>query len=318
MVSAGPSSAIAQACRPVVDAVAAVVVGNPRVIERTMVAALVGGHILIEDVPGIGKTTLAKAFARAVGGTFSRIQCTPDLLPSDVTGVHVLDQRQGTFSFQQGPVFANVLLVDELNRATPRTQAALLEAMEERQVTIEGTTRELPRPFLVLATQNPVELEGTFPLPEAQLDRFLMRLRLGYPSAEEEESIVLRFEASNPLDSLNTVLSPARLVQLQDQVALVRVEASVRRYALALVRATREHASVRLGASPRASLALHQAARALAALRGRDYLLPDDVKELASPVLAHRLMLNSQARLRGKSELSVLDEIVETTPVPVD
>ena len=318
MVTPIAPSGLADALAPVLQNVGRVVVGKAEVVELTVVAALVGGHILVEDVPGIGKTTLAKAFARSVGGSFSRIQCTPDLLPSDVTGVQILDQREGTFFFQPGPVFANVVLVDELNRATPRTQAALLEAMEERQVTTEGTTRPLPAPFLVIATQNPIELEGTFPLPEAQLDRFLLRLRLGYPDEREEDELLLRFRGPNPLERLGAVLTPERLLELRGAVQAVRVEPSVRGYGLALVRATRRHEAVRLGASPRASLALYHAAQALAALRGRGYVLPDDIKQLTAPVLAHRLLLHSQARLRGRSELTVLDEILATVPVPVE
>jgi MoxR-like ATPase len=318
MTAPPASGALSEALAPVLRNVARVVVGKDEAIELTMVAALVGGHVLVEDVPGIGKTTLAKAFARSVGGSFSRIQCTPDLLPSDVTGTHVLDQRQSAFVFQPGPVFANVVLVDELNRATPRTQAALLEAMEERQVTLEGTTRPLPTPFLVIATQNPIELEGTFPLPEAQLDRFLLRLRLGYPTEDEEDELLLRFEGRSPLDALRPVVTTEGLVDLQVEARAVRVEPSVRGYVLALVRATREHAAVRLGASPRASLALYHAAQALAALRGRGYVLPDDVKHLATPVLAHRLLLDSQSRLRGRSELTILDEVLAATPVPVE
>jgi MoxR-like ATPase len=318
MVTPIAPSGLADALAPVLQNVGRVVVGKAEVVELTVVAALVGGHILVEDVPGIGKTTLAKAFARSVGGSFSRIQCTPDLLPSDVTGVQILDQREGTFFFQPGPVFANVVLVDELNRATPRTQAALLEAMEERQVTTEGTTRPLPAPFLVIATQNPIELEGTFPLPEAQRDRFLLRLRLGYPDEREEDELLLRFRGPNPLERLGAVLTPERLLELRGAVQAVRVEPSVRGYGLALVRATRRHEAVRLGASPRASLALYHAAQALAALRGRGYVLPDDIKQLAAPVLAHRLLLHSQARLRGRSELTVLDEILTATPVPVE
>jgi len=316
-ISAAPGI-VATEIAPIVRAVASVVVGKNDAVELTLVAVLAGGHILIEDVPGIGKTTLAKALARAVGGSFGRVQCTPDLLPSDVTGVHVLDQREGGFVFQPGPIFANVLLVDELNRATPRTQAALLEAMEERQVTLEGTTRPLPHPFLVLATQNPIELEGTFPLPEAQLDRFLLRLRLGYPSEREEDDLLLRFAADSPLERVTAALSLERLIELMAAVRAVRIEPSVRGYIVALVRATRGHASVRLGASPRATLALYHAAQALAAIRGRAYVLPDDVKYLAAPVLGHRLLLDSQARLRGRSELAVLDEVIDATPVPVE
>ena len=318
MVTPLAPAAVATEVAPVLQSVASVVVGKEEAIELTLVAALASGHILIEDVPGIGKTTLAKALARAIGGSFGRVQCTPDLLPSDVTGVHVLDQRQGSFVFQPGPIFANVLLVDELNRATPRTQAALLEAMEERQVTLEGTTRPLPAPFLVLATQNPIELEGTFPLPEAQLDRFLVRLRLGYPSLDEEDDLLLRFAGRSPLDLVESTLSSERLVELMGAVREVRVEPSLRGYVVALVRATRSHSAVRLGGSPRATLALYHAAQALAAIRGRAYVLPDDVKHLAAPVLGHRLILDSQARLRGRSELAVLDEVIAATPVPVE
>jgi MoxR-like ATPase len=235
-----------------------------------------------------------------------------------VTGVHVLDQRQGTFVFQPGPIFANVVLADELNRATPRTQAALLEAMEERQVTLEGTTRPLPNPFLVIATQNPVELEGTFPLPEAQLDRFLLRLRIGYPSERDELELVDRFASAAPLDDVHPVLDLPHLIALIRAVRDIRVEPSIRQYVVALVRGTREHTAVRLGASPRATLALFHAAQALAAIRGRTFVVPDDVKSLAGPVLGHRLLLTSQSRLRGRSELTVLDEVVAATPVPVE
>ena len=256
MVGSPAAEALAETIGAVARGVGRVVVGKQEAIELTLVAALSNGHLLIEDVPGIGKTTLARAFARSVGGTFGRIQCTPDLLPSDVTGVHVLDQREGTFVFQPGPIFANVLLVDELNRATPRTQAALLEAMEERQVTLEGTSRPLPAPFLVVATQNPVELEGTFPLPEAQLDRFLLRLRLGYPSEREEDELLLRFHERATIGESGPVIAPPRLVELQEAVRAVRVEASLRGYILALARATRGHSAVRLGANPRASLGL--------------------------------------------------------------
>ncbi|MGE3912797.1 MAG: AAA family ATPase [Chloroflexota bacterium] len=318
MISQNAPRALDAEIAPILRSVANVVVGKAEAVEQTLVAVLAGGHLLVEDVPGVGKTTLARALARSVGGTFSRVQCTPDLLPSDVTGVHVLDQKQGGFVFQQGPIFANIVLVDELNRATPRTQAALLEAMEERQVTLEGTTRPLPTPFLVIATQNPIELEGTFPLPEAQLDRFLLRLKLGYPSERDEQELVDRFAAATPLDEVQPVLDLQRLIGLIRAVRNIRVEPSIRNYVVALVRATREHSTVRLGASPRATLGLFHAAQALAAIRGRTYVMPDDVKALAGPVLAHRLLLTSQARLRGRTESTVIDEVVASTPVPVE
>jgi MoxR-like ATPase len=318
MISQNAPRALDAEIAPILKSVANVVVGKPEAVEQTLVAVLAGGHLLVEDVPGVGKTTLARALARSVGGSFSRVQCTPDLLPSDVTGVHVLDQKNGGFVFQPGPIFANIVLVDELNRATPRTQSALLEAMEERQVTLEGTTRPLPSPFLVIATQNPIELEGTFPLPEAQLDRFLLRLRIGYPSERDEQELVDRFATATPLDEVHPVLDLQHLSALIRSVRSIRVEPTIRDYVVALVRATREHTSIRLGASPRATLALYHAAQALAAIRGRTYVVPDDVKGLAGPVLGHRLLLTSQARLRGRSELTVLDEIVASTPVPVE
>ena len=318
MVSQNVPRALADEIAPVLRSIANVVVGKAEAVEQTLVAVLAGGHLLVEDVPGVGKTTLARALARSVGGSFSRVQCTPDLLPSDVTGVHILDQRQGTFVFQPGPIFANVVLADELNRATPRTQAALLEAMEERQVTLEGTTRPLPNPFLVIATQNPIELEGTFPLPEAQLDRFLLRLRIGYPDERDEQQLVDRFARAAPLDDVHPVMDLQRLSALIRSVRDIRVEPSIRNYVVALVRSTREHTAVRLGASPRATLALFHAAQALAAIKGRMFVVPDDVKALVGPVLGHRLLLTSQARLRGRTELIVLDEVVASTPVPVE
>jgi MoxR-like ATPase len=318
MVSQNAPRALASEIAPILRSISHVVVGKAEAVEQTLVAVLAGGHLLVEDVPGVGKTTLARALARSIGGSFSRIQCTPDLLPSDVTGVHVLDQRQGTFVFQPGPIFANVVLADELNRATPRTQAALLEAMQERQVTLEGTTRPLPEPFLVIATQNPIELEGTFPLPEAQLDRFLLRLQIGYPDERDEQELIERFARAAPLDEVHPVMDLLRLTSLIRGVREIRVEPSIRNYVVALVRATREHSAVRLGASPRATLALFHAAQALAAIKGRAFVVPDDVKALAGPVLGHRLLLTSQARLRGRSELTVLDEVVAATAVPVE
>jgi len=295
-----------------------VIVGKDDVIDLALIALLCEGHILIEDVPGIGKTTLAKALARSVGCTFRRIQFTPDLLPSDVTGISFFNQKQQEFEFRPGPVFSQILLADEINRATPRTQSALLEAMQERQTTVDGETRLLPRPFLVLATQNPIELEGTFPLPEAQIDRFMLKIALGYPSAEDEEAILLRFERQDPLEGLTAVVEAGELLTAQTAVKEIRVEESVRRYLVQLVRATRTHSAIELGASPRGSLFLYRAAQAYAAIQGRDYVIPDDVKRLAGPVLIHRLMINPQVRLRGRSKEVILDEIVAGVPVPVE
>jgi MoxR-like ATPase len=294
-----------------------VIVGKEEVIDLVLVAMLCDGHILFEDVPGIGKTTLAKSIARSVGCTFRRIQFTPDVMPSDVTGINFYNQKAGEFEFRPGPIQANIVLADEINRATPRTQSALLEAMEERQVTVEGVTLQLPAPFLVLATQNPIELEGTFPLPEAQLDRFFMRVRLGYPSEAEEDEILLRFEEGSPLTDLEPVTTDEELVRLSRLVPRVYCEASVRRYVVSLVQATRHHAAYELGASPRGSMNLYKGARALAAVRGRDYVLPDDVKFLAPYILTHRAILNSQSRLRGRDAAGVLEEIIESVAVPV-
>jgi len=295
-----------------------VIVGKRRVIELALVALLCEGHILIEDVPGIGKTTLAKAIARSLGCTFQRIQFTPDLLPSDVTGISFFNQKKQEFEFRPGPILAQIVLADEINRATPRTQSALLEAMQERQITVDGETRPLPRPFLVLATQNPIELEGTFPLPEAQIDRFLMRIKLGYPSEEEENSILLRFESADPLQDLEPVVSAGELVESQRARSQVRVEESLRHYIVQVARATRNHEAVQLGVSPRGTLSLYKAAQALAAVRGRDYVIPDDVKELAAPVLTHRIIVSPQTRLRGRTPEHIMQETVDSVPVPVD
>ncbi len=295
-----------------------VIVGKSETIELALVALLCEGHILIEDVPGIGKTTLAKALARSIECSFRRIQCTPDLLPSDVTGTYFFSQRSQEFEFRPGPVMANILLADELNRATPRTQSSLLECMQERQVTVDGDTRQLPRPFLVIATQNPIELEGTFPLPEAQLDRFLLKLSLGYPSAEEEALITRRFEGTDPLDTLEPVSSGPELLALQRECHEIHFADAVREYVVQIVRATREHSAVQLGASPRATLGLLMATQALAAIRGRGFAIPDDVKRLAVPVLGHRLILKPEARLRGRTRESVIEEMLATVPVPVE
>ncbi len=295
-----------------------VIVGKRDVIDLLLVALLCEGHVLIEDVPGIGKTMLAKSVARTLDCPFRRIQFTPDLLPSDVTGVSFFNQRLQEFEFRPGPIFAQVVLADEINRATPRTQSALLECMEERQVSVEGETRLLPRPFLVLATQNPIELEGTFPLPEAQLDRFLLRLSVGYPNEADEKSIVRRFRAGSPLDELPAVVDAVELLAMQRLVREVHVADVVEDYVVRLVRASRLHASVELGASPRATLGLYRAAQALAAVKGRGYVLPDDVKRLAPAVLTHRLIVSAQSRLRGRGAGGVLTEVIATVAVPVE
>lgn len=295
-----------------------VIVGKDDVIDLALIALLCEGHLLLEDVPGTGKTMLAKTIAASVGCRFRRIQFTPDLLPSDVTGIYYYNQKAQEFEFRPGPIFAEILLADEINRATPRTQSALLEAMQERQVTVDIATHPLPRPFLVLATQNPIELEGTFPLPEAQLDRFLMKVYLGYPSAAQENEIVLRFERSDPLETLASVVTPAEILAMQTEVRAVRVETSVRNYLVNICRATRAHADIELGASPRATMALYRTCQARAAIEGRDFVIPDDVKHLAPFVLTHRLMVNPQTRLRGRQPQEIILDVVNSVPVPVE
>jgi len=295
-----------------------VIVGKGAVVELAVVALLCEGHILLEDVPGLGKTVLAKSLARSVGCSFRRIQCTPDLLPSDITGTYIFNQKTSDFEFRPGPVISQVLLADEINRATPRTQSALLEAMQERQVTAEGETMPLPRPFLVMATQNPIELEGTFPLPEAQLDRFLMKIEIGYPSAEDDRLILSRFRRDDPLDELQPVITADELLKMQAACRDVHIAEDVEGYIIRLIHATREHESVQMGASPRAMLALYNASQALAAVRGRAYVTPDDIKYLAAPVLVHRLITKSESRLRGHRAEQTIREIVDSVFVPVE
>jgi MoxR-like ATPase len=294
-----------------------VIVGKSEVIELALVALLCEGHILIEDVPGVGKTMLARALSASLGCRFKRVQFTPDLLPNDVVGVSIFNQKTGDFEFRAGPAFANILLADEINRATPRTQSSLLECMAEQQVSVDGTTYTLPRPFLVLATQNPVEYEGTFPLPEAQLDRFLMRIRLGYPSFDDERQITINLQRRHPIESLQMVSSAEELVGFQNAIVEVHVDESVRDYVLRVVRATREHPDVALGASPRGTLALLRTSQALAALRGRDYVLPDDVKLLAPLALAHRIIIKPESQLRSRSGDSIVNGLLQTIEVPV-
>ena len=300
----------------VVENVERVIVGKHYEVQQALIALICRGHLLIEDVPGVGKTTLAKSLARSLGCTFKRMQFTPDLLPSDVTGVSIFNQKSAEFEFRPGPVMAQIVLADEVNRATPKTQSSLLEAMEENQITVDGVTRALPVPFLVMATQNPIEYEGTFPLPEAQLDRFMMRLSLGYPSAADELLVLGAQQQSHPLDALDQVVSLEDLLQLQQEVRGVYVDRLVSEYIVSVVTATREHQEVYLGASPRGSLALYRTAQARAMLYGRDYVIPDDVKELGEPTLAHRLIVSPAARIRNVDPRQIIEEIVEAVPVP--
>jgi MoxR-like ATPase len=308
-----PSSALA---RHIVDNMAKVIVGKTPVIE-TALAALIGrGHILVEDVPGVGKTMLAKSLATSIGCSFKRIQFTPDLLPSDVSGISVYDQRTGEFHFRPGPIMSQVVLADEINRATPKTQSALLEAMEELQVSVDGVTHLLQHPFIVLATQNPIEYEGTFPLPEAQLDRFMLRISLGYPDFAEEMSIIEQQEQEHPIDSLAPVATPEDIVSMQEAAKSVYVDRQVRQYVVGLAEATRRHQDISLGASPRASLGLFRAARGLALVQDRDYVIPDDIKALAPVVIAHRIILSPSARMRGMRNTDVVGELLDDVAVP--
>ena len=315
MVDVAPVQAAADRVR---ENVGKVIVGKAPVVDLLLVALFAQGHVLLEDVPGIGKTTLAKSLARSLGASFQRIQFTPDLLPSDVTGVSVFNQKTGDFEFRPGPVMSQILLADEINRSSPRTQSSLLEVMQEGQVTVDGVTRAVPRPFLVLATQNPIELEGTFPLPEAQIDRFLIRLELGYPRLDEERAIIRRFRQDDPYETLEPVLSAEEILHLSSVCRQVYLHPVVEDYLLELVRRTREEDGLALGASPRGSLAMMRTGQALAALRGRHYVRPDDLQELALPVLAHRLIPSVRTRLRGRAGKEIVSEILAQVPVPVE
>ena len=300
----------------IVDNVSRIIIGKDDAIKLGVIALIAGGHVLIEDLPGVGKTMLAKSLARSTGCSFSRIQFTPDLLPSDVTGVSIFNQKTSEFEFRPGPIVSQVVLADEINRATPKTQSALLEAMEEHQVTVEGETRPLPKPFIVIATQNPIEYEGTFPLPEAQLDRFLLRIRLGYPSFEHEIAIMDGQQTGHPFENLVSVATPDEVIALQTEVRNIYVDPLIKQYIVSLVESTRNHKEVALGASPRASLALQRTSQALAMMQGRDYVLPDDVKELAVAVIAHRLVLTASARMQGVDGRRVVQQLTEEVVVP--
>jgi MoxR-like ATPase len=303
-------------CDRIIENISKVVVEKQSAIELLLVALIADGHALIEDVPGLGKTLMAKSLAKTIGGTFKRVQFTPDLLPADITGFNVYNQQAGQFTYQSGPVITNILLADEINRTIPRTQSSLLESMEERQVTVDGQTHLLPQPFFVIATQNPIELEGTFPLPEAQLDRFLLKLRLGYPEKNGEILMMERFREKDPLKSLKAVANPAQIIELQGARKKIRVSLPARHYIADIVRATRKNEALRFGASPRGSLGLMRTGQALAALRGRNFVLPDDIKQLVVPVLAHRLILTDEERLRGGTPEQLLEKLIEQIPVP--
>ncbi|MBI4301409.1 MAG: MoxR family ATPase [Chloroflexi bacterium] len=307
------SKAVAEA---IIDNVAKVIVGKRHELALAVAALLAQGHILIEDVPGVGKTTLAKSIAKSLGCTFNRLQFTPDLLPSDVTGTTIFSQKTGEFEFRPGPIMAQIVLVDEINRASPKSQSALLECMEERQITVDGATHKMPLPFWVMATQNPIEYEGTFPLPEAQLDRFLMRLSLGYPSTNDEILVMERQQRVHPFEELEQVVVVADLLRVHQAVKEIYVDSLVKEYIVALVDGTRRHSAVQLGASPRGSLALFRTGQAWALLQGRDYVLPDDIKAVTQPILAHRLIINPALRMKGASGSTVVDEILASTPVP--
>ena len=302
--------------RKIIENVSTVIVGKDSIIEQALAALIAEGHIIIEDVPGVGKTMLAKSLAASIGCSFRRIQFTPDLLPSDVTGISIYNQHKAEFEFRQGPLMSQLVLADEINRATPKTQSALLEAMEESQVTVDGVTHPLERPFLVMATQNPIEYEGTFPLPESQLDRFLLRISLGYPDADEELAIIEQQELEHPITNLKPVVQPQDIIDLQNSAKSIYVDKLIRQYIVNITSLTRTREQISLGASPRASLGLFRASRSLALLKGRDYVIPDDVKSLAAPVLAHRLVLSPAARMNGISIFQILSDLLEFIPVP--
>ena len=307
---------LAAAVQQVINNVEKVIVGKAESVAFSLIAVICNGHVLIEDVPGVGKTVLTKAIARSIGCSFKRIQFTPDLLPSDVTGVSIYNQKTGNFEFRAGPIMSQIVLADEINRATPKTQSALLEAMEETQITIDGATYRLPEPFMVMATQNPIEYEGTFPLPEAQLDRFMMNIKLGYPKVSDEMNILDTHQYHHPLDDLEQIMIAEELVVIQKQIRSIHVDPSIREYIVAIANATRNHNNIYLGSSPRGSLALYRASQALAAIRGRGYVIPDDVKLLAKPTLAHRIIVTPAARVRAITSTALLDEILQSVPVP--
>jgi MoxR-like ATPase len=307
---------LATAVQRVVGNVEKVIVGKAEPVAFSLIAVICRGHVLIEDVPGVGKTVLTKAIARSIGCTFKRIQFTPDLLPSDVTGVSIYNQKTGNFEFRPGPIMAQIVLADEVNRATPKTQSALLEAMEESQMTVDGSSYKLPEPFMVMATQNPIEYEGTFPLPEAQLDRFMMNIKIGYPKPIDEMNILDSQQHHHPLEDLAQIMSAEELITIQHQVRAVHVDPSIREYIVSIANATRSHQNIYLGVSPRGSLALFRASQALAAMRGRGYVIPDDIKLLAKPTLAHRIIVTPAARVRSITSTTILEEILQAIPVP--
>ncbi len=312
------TSAIQEFSKRVIDNVELVIVGKRDVIRLVLVSLLCEGHILLEDVPGVAKTMLARAFARSLGCSFNRIQCTPDLLPSDITGASIFNQKTNEFEFRPGPALSQIVLADEINRATPRTQSALLECMAERQITVDGVTHQVPRPSMVMATQNPVEHEGTFPLPEAQLDRFLLRLCIGYPSLVDESAMLTRLKDAHPIDSIEQAVSADELLAMQESIRSVYVHDVVRDYIVRIVHTTRRSPDLALGASPRASLALYRTSQALAAIEGRTYALPDDVKTMCLSVLAHRMILNPESRLRGRMIADVATDCLNAVPAPVE